>query len=197
MRPRIIRLYVPGILTLPGESDNWCGRGVTWTHLHTPDRAEKVEYFSGIFTRTLLQSARAAKLALTLSYYIGGDFEIYLSAHSNGCDVILDALRLLKWPRIKHVHLISAACSANCDKNGINEAGSSIANLTVWIGEKDWALNLAGTRTGWLLGFGNLGLTGPKNATRPINVIREPVGHSDWFTSARFDHTMRILTRNP
>lgn len=193
MRP-VIRLYVPGILTLPGAADNWTGRGVTWTHLHTPDRAEKVEYFSGLLTRTLLQCPRAAKLALTLSFYQAYDFDIHLATHSNGADVALDALRLLKWPRIASLNLLSPACSADCNKNGLNDASDSIDRVTVWIGDKDWPLALAGTKTGWLLGFGNLGAVGPKNAARDIAVRRAPVGHGGWFADDRFNETMLALT---
>ena len=189
-----IHIFVNGILTRPGASDNWTGKAVTWTHLRTGHRAEKIEYFSGLLTRTLFEGVRAHKLAKTLSYYLAADFDVHLAGHSNGCDVILDALRLLKWPRIASLHLISAACSADCHKNGLNEAADSIGNITVWIGEKDWALNLAGTKTGWLLGFGNLGLTGPKNTTREIEVIREPLGHGDWFNDTHFDRTMERLT---
>jgi len=193
MRP-VIHIFVNGILTRPGESDNWTGKAVTWTHLWTERRAEKIEYFSGLFTRTLLEGVRARKVAKTLSYYLAAGFEIHLAGHSNGCDVILDALRMLNWPRIETLNLISAACSADCNRNGINEAADSIGRLTVWIGEKDLALGLAGTKTGWLLGFGNLGLVGPKNTTRPIEVIREACGHGDWFNDARFDLTMGRLT---
>jgi len=190
----VIHIFVNGILTRPGDADNWTGKAVTWTHLHTPHRAEKVEYFSGLITRTLLQGRRARKLAKTLRYYLAADFEIHLAGHSNGCDVILDALRLLEWPRIASLNLISAASAADCRKNGLNDTADSVGVVTVWIGEKDWALSLASTKTGWLLGFGTLGLTGPKNTTRPIRVIREPIGHGDWFDAARFDLTLERLT---
>lgn len=195
-RRPVIRFFVPGILTLPGESGNWTGRAVTWTHIHTGDRAEKVEYFSGIFTRTLLQRLRAQKMAKALSDYLAAGFEIHIAAHSNGTDVVLDALRLAKWPRIASLHLLSAACSADCHKNGLNEAWTfdALGQVTVWIAEHDWALGLASTAVGWALGFGTLGRTGPLHALFPIDTRRAPLGHSGWFEQDNFDHTMSLLT---
>lgn len=196
MRRPVIRFFVPGILTLPGESGNWTGKAVTWTHLHTSDRAEKVEYFSGILTRTLLQRMRAQKMAHALSHYLTAGFEIHIACHSNGTDVVLDALRLAKWPRIASLHLLSAACSADCHKNGLNEAWTfdALGKVTVWIAEKDWALGLASTHIGWALGFGTLGRSGPQNQMFPIDTRRAPIGHSGWFDDAHFDDTMLALT---
>jgi len=198
--PPKIFLFVPGILTFPGFSDNWTGRGVTWTHLHTPHRAEKVEYFSGVLTRTMFQAERAHKLARTISFYHKAGFELHGAAHSNGADVFLDALRLFgsdpRCPRLETLNLISPACHADCNKSGLNElfGQNMLGDVTVWVAEKDWALDLAATKTGWLLGFGTLGRNGPKNATRLIHTLSAAVGHGDWFTDERFDLTMRRIT---
>lgn len=198
--PPKIFLFVTGILNFPGDSHNWNGRAVTWTHLHTPDRAEKIEYFSGIFTRSLLQRRRAEKLARTISFYHRAGFEMHAAAHSNGADVVLDALRLFgsgpHGPRLETLNLLSPACAADCDKSGINDlfARDMLGEVTVWIAENDWALDLAATKAGWLLGFGTLGRNGPQKARRLIHTVSAPVGHSGWFDATRFDLTMRRIT---
>lgn len=197
-KPRTVYIYVPGILTKPGEAKNWCGRAVTRTHLDHPGVcAEKVEYWTRALLRPIGQKGRADKLAKVLHYYRAAGWRIVLVGHSNGCDVILDALRDMGWPRIEALHLVSAACEADFRKNGLNEFGSSIGRIVVYIAGKDFALRMAGWLPGRWLGYGVLGKVGPQNvrAGLKIAIIREPLyGHSDWFTDANFQGTMELLT---
>jgi hypothetical protein len=195
MSPRV-HLFVPGILTRPGLSDNWTARAVTWCHLHTRARAEKIEYFTGVLGRPLYQRRRAERLAHVMDQYIRAGFEITIAAHSNGARVTLDALRSRAWPKIKALHLISPANEADFDKNGLNQSLDRIADLSVWVAENDWALALAGTLPGQLLGYGTLGRRGPVNARRPVQVRRAGFGHSDWFAADQMDITMQFITRH-
>jgi len=196
--PRTVFIYVNGILTFPGESDNWNGKAVTWTHLRTPHRAEKVEYYVGPVSRALGQKKRAEKLTKTLRYYEG--WEIILAGHSNGCDVILDALRAASWPRLQALHLVSGACDADFDRNGLNVAmgGGRIGRVSVWVAGKDGALKLANTSIGRLLGYGPdgpLGMMGPLHALEPVAIVREPAfGHSDWWAPENLDESLAIIT---
>jgi len=189
-------LFVNGILTRPGASENWTARAVTWTHIHTPFKAEKVEYFTSVLARPLHNRHRSEKLAHTLDFYLRNGFEVTIAAHSNGADVALDALQSRAWPKIKALHLISAANEADFDKNGLNKSLDRIADLHVWIAEKDWALALASTLPGKLLGYGTLGRRGPVNARRPVNVRRASFGHGDWFAPDQLDHSMQFITRS-
>lgn len=190
---RTVYILVNGILTFPGESDNWNGKGVTWVHLNTPHKAEKIEYFVGPISRVLGQKERSRKLIKTLTYYQGWD--IVLVGHSNGCDVILDALSEMGWPRIEALHLISAACEADFNKNGLNVNQGQIGQVHVYMAAKDWALQLADTFTGRLFGYGALGKSGPINDERWVATFYEPqFGHSDWFHDDHFETTMRALT---
>lgn len=200
-----VSIFVCGILTFPGASRNWTGRAVTWTHRHTDQRAEKIEYFVGPISRAFGQRHRAHKLARTLEFYEGWD--INLVGHSNGCDVILDTLREMPWMPIRSLHLISAACSADSRANGLDELLSGravpfsrpsepiVQRATVYIAGRDRALLLAGTITGKALGYGTLGRTGPVIWMHPVHVVKEPAyGHSDWFTPDNFDSTMKNVT---
>ncbi|WP_397379730.1 hypothetical protein [Prosthecobacter sp.] len=189
-------LFINGILTRPGESKNWTARAVTWTHINTPHKAEKIEYFTTVLQRPLNNAARAEKLATTLDYYLKAGFEVTIAAHSNGADVALDALKSRAWPKIKALHLISAANEADFNKNGLNQSLDRIADLNVWIAENDWALALANTLPGKLLGYGTLGRRGPINARRPVNVRRAAFGHGDWFAADQLDHTLQFITRS-
>ena len=74
---KIIHILVNGILTKPGGSDNWTGKGVT--HLLLRKKfAEKVEYFSGaLFSRSIGQKRRAKswpKHSVAISMRVGISF---------------------------------------------------------------------------------------------------------------------------
>ena len=188
--------FVNGILTRPGASQNWTARAVTWVNVNTPHKAEKIEYFTTVLMRPLNNRHRAEKLAATLDVYLRAGYEITIAAHSNGADVALDALKSRAWPKIKALHLISAANEADFNKNGLNQSLDRIADLNVWIAEKAWALALAATPFGRLRGYGTLGRVGPLNAKRPVNVRRASFGHGDWFAADQLDHTMKFITRH-
>jgi hypothetical protein len=192
MKTKRVYIYVNGILTVPGESENWTGKAVTWTHLHTNDVAEKVEYWVGPISRAFGrgQRKRAEKLAKTVHFYAISGYEIILAGHSNGGSVIGDAIRLMppgSWKAIKHVHLISPASKEDFEVNGLNLLG---APVTVYIAGQDTPLALA-SGPGRLLGYGGLGKVGPVNAKVPTKVVtREEFGHGTWFESEYFDSTM-------
>lgn len=177
-------------MTLPGDSENWNGKAVTWTHIHTPHRAEKIEYFVGPVGRVLGQKRRSYKLARTMNFY--KDWEIVLVGHSNGCDVILDSLN--NYPNsynIKALHLIAPACEADFEKNGLNNF--NIDKVNVYIGTKDSALKIASSWIGRLLGYGILGKIGPINAKKLVEVTKKEFDHNDWFKKENFDQTMNNL----
>ncbi|WP_050028924.1 alpha/beta hydrolase [Verrucomicrobium sp. BvORR034] len=202
MKRRVV-VMVNGIMTVPGNSRNWTGRGVTWTHLWSPAVsqhgcqlvAERLEYFSGpLLSRALGQKDRAQKLQRMLEFYYKQDWEVTLVGHSNGCDVILDTLAAMGWPRVRDLHLVSAACESDFAKNGLNAAGDRIGSIHVYVADADWALWLAGSWVGKLLGYGTLGRQGPVGHNRVVNVIHRPFGHSEWFSDSYLDETMsRII----
>jgi hypothetical protein len=201
VQPRIY-IYVPGIDTIPGASKNWSGRAVTWTHLHTPHRAEKVEYFTTPLTRPLRDGQRARKFASTIKYYAHAGFEIHVRAHSNGCDVVLDGLRDLGWPgNVRELHLVCGACKASFEANGLNEALFHRPGLSVhvYVAKKDVPMRMAATFLGRWLGFGTLGLKGAQEVSEEVKsrvqeTTWEHFGHSTCFTDEHFDRTMQDFT---
>ncbi len=198
MNPRV-HIFVNGILTFPGSSRNWTGRAVTWTHLNTEARAEKVEYFCGPIGRALGQRERAEKFAATLQHYQG--WQAIAVGHSNGADVILDGLRLAAWPRLEELHLVCGACEADFNTNGLNLAllNDRIGKVFVYIGDRDQALRLAHTLPAQLLGYGVLGLHGPRNVRANVRdrvgELHWPdYGHSDCWHDDHFAQTMKHFT---
>jgi len=198
---KTVYIYIPGILSRPGAAYNWCGRAVTWTHINHPNvQAEKVEYFTRALTRPFGQKARAHKLQRVMQFYSAYDYDIHLVGHSNGCDVIVDALRAMMddgavTPNIRSMHLVSAACERDFDRNGLNLWIDKIGRIVIYIAEHDRALTAAGTYIGRLLGYGTLGKHGAVNNQKPVDYVRRDIGHLDWWKRNRFDATMRLITR--
>ncbi len=194
-----IYIYVNGILTFPGLSRNWNRRAVTWTHVHTPHKAESLEYLIGPLTRPFMDGYRATKLRRKLAFYQEA-FDIVLAGHSNGSDVILDALSQ-GGIKVAQVHLFSAACDADFERNCVNamiKAGV-IGRLDLYLAPNDPALLLAATPVGRALGYGALGRTGPVNLRRDaarhvFTHVEQGYGHSTWFDEANFDWTMQCIS---
>lgn len=190
---RHVIVFINGILAAPGASDGWTDRAVTWTHLHTEHRAEKLEYFSGALTRRLFQQRRAEKFARMLERYAAAGYTFSLVGHSNGCDLALRIARLLAGARrIRHLHLVAAAAEADFSANDLNTllAEGTVERVQIYASRADGALRFARATArplSWIgLGYGSLGLSGPQHVDRVVNdrvsVIDRPgYGHGTWF----------------
>ena len=178
-QPRTIYLFVNGIATWPGNFTNWNKRAVTFTHTRTENRAEAFEYFCTPLTRPFREDERAKHFARALRDYSSAGWKIVCVGHSNGCDVILDGLKRADWPKVEAIHLVCGACEADFQKNLLNRAleYNRVGKVLVYCGEKDWALPLANTTAGWLLGYGVLGLRG---ALRVDDRVKDRVGQMWW-----------------
>jgi pimeloyl-ACP methyl ester carboxylesterase len=197
---RTIYLFVNGIATWPGNFTNWNKHAVTWTHLRTDCRADSFEYFCTALTRPFREDQRAHHFARALRAYAKAGWKVVCVGHSNGTDVILDGLKNAGWPRVEALHLVCGACEADFDRNGLNSALSwgKVGEVFVYCARKDWALPLARTLPGKLLGYGTLGLTGATHVhcamkERVNEVIWQDYGHSTCWLPKHFQATMRYF----
>ena len=202
---KTLLIFVPGILTFPGDSRNWSGRAVTFTHTRSYARAEKVEYFCGPIGRAFGQNNRCHKLYRTLDQYCspyvqGRDdspsprgegrgegkpvspsqqWHITLVGHSNGAAVIIGALSQFPCPRIDSLHLVCGACESSFHKNRLNYllTRNAVKEVSVYVAKKDLALRLAHTWAGRLLGYGVLGLHGARHV---LPSVKRRVREIDW-----------------
>lgn len=198
---RRILLAVSGINTLPGALKDWNVKAVTWVNVDPDDnlRAQAFEYFCGPIGRAFGQWQRAQHLADMIEEYASQ--ERILVGHSNGADVAVKALKLAGWPQIESLHLISAATDPDFQKNGLNAAlvAGHIGKVCVYIGGQDMALRLASSWIGRLLGYGVLGLHGPRNIDPTIKdkvrkIVWPTFGHSTCWAPENFEDTMKLLT---
>lgn len=180
-----------GILTIPGDEDNWTGKMVTGTHNRRENiQAEKIEYFTGPVGKIFRNKQRAMRLIKTMRRYKGR--RVRGVVHSNGADMVMDAMGIEPF-RIDVLHMISPAISADCEKNGLNDAirNNHIGRVYIWCGDKDWALRFGRSILGQLWGYGALGLEGPQPPSDKIIVRREPeFGHSTWFNKENIESTI-------
>lgn len=194
-------IFVNGILTNPESVDSWTDRAEQWIDANTDAKATKMEYRAGALTRRLYQNKRVRNLQTICKRYLGQ--KIVLVAHSNGGDIVQ---RLINkgMPKINEIHLIASASEADFKKNGFNRAlkHGNLDKITVYVSPIDSALKKARWSTrifGWLgLGYGYLGLVGPKNVEDSIKdkvkVISDLLDHSQWFSKKFFERTMETIS---
>lgn len=195
-----VYIFVNGILTNPGDVNGWTDNAEAWIEGNTSHKATRMEYACGVLTRRLHQNKRVDNLETICNKYPND--RLCLVGHSNGCDIILRliARRTLSFDQ---VHLIAGACENDFRKNGLNDAIGlhQIRRLGVYWSKQDKALRkarMSSTLLSWIgLGYGFLGLTGPKNmvpefSTR-VTSIEKKWGHSDWFNQKNFEETMQSI----
>jgi pimeloyl-ACP methyl ester carboxylesterase len=200
--PRTIYLFVNGIATWPGNFTNWNKRAVTFTHTQTENYAEAFEYFCTPLTRPFREDQRARHFARAVKEYARLGWKIICVGHSNGCAVILDGLERAGWPRVESIHLVCGACESDFWLNGLNVAldRDRLGSVFVYMAEQDWALPLAHTIPGKLLGYGTLGLRGAERvyarvAGRVHQLYWPSYGHSTCWLPNHFKSTMEIFFR--
>ena len=184
----------------PNDAKLWDGRAATWFNVNMGNvDTDRSDYFCTAIGRRFHQQRRIDRAKAVIGTYLGR-WDMTIACHSNGDDIILKALAQLKWPRVENLHLISGACEADFDRNGLNVAlaNGKIGNVSVYVAGKDKALGFVGWfKPARWLGYGTLGLKGPMNVEEHVKsmvmtVFKPAYGHGDWFTEgANFEETMR------
>ncbi len=202
-----IYIYVPGILNLPGSTEGWTDRAVTWTHTRTPYRAEKFEYWNGPLGAMATANKRAAALIRMLKHYDPERWQIVLVGHSHGCEVIVRALRGFETP-IHAVFLMAPSCSEELSETGLLErlGSNNIYKLVIGIGGRDRLLRAAKKFSPLLklfgIRYGHIGGDNPETVMNQLNHKRGRVAymptfnHNDWVRHGiNFELTMLGIQR--
>lgn len=208
----LVFFTVPGVRTPPNSDKNWTGKMVSAILRRAPElqrdfgasavAAEKVEYHTLAAFRWLSHKSRVHRLRRTMDQYPG--WRIRIVAHSNGANIVLDALRESNWAHaVEMVDLISPACESDLSYLA-PRLGKELKMLRVWIAQKDLPLKFAATPIGRLLGYGSLGKDGIKGIPHTkkkhtATLYRKTFGHSSWFLDEHFDETVEkiLLDRWP
>lgn len=196
-------LFVPGVRTNTAD-DGWHDRAERWIEANTPSKAGVYEYETAATLRWWGQRRRVKELAERIGDLCRDGGEIVLVGHSNGCQLITEALSHV-FPAVERVVMFAPAVDHDMARNGWNGLLDEFAvgRLAVYGSPDDAALKLATWSSrlfGWAgMGYGDLGRVGPTNlspsvASRVAVDLRTGHGHSTWFRPDLFDATMGLIT---
>lgn len=149
-------------------------------------RVTKHEHFTMPLTRWLLMWYRARQLAKNINEQ--DDYFVRGWGHSNGCELWSMAMPHLAKP-INELHLFAGACSADFNKNNFNWAlkNNKVNDIIVHVSDNDTVLSGPAkfSRIGGAigLGFGDIGLVGPKNVDQSIAHRVHPIHHTGYYHS--------------
>lgn len=203
---RKLYIYINGIFNWPGRSNGWTDRAVTWTHTNTDCYAEKLEYYATFINSKKSRRIRADKFSNIIELYKEDVWDIVIVGHSNGCEVALKMMDDMK-RYVSSVHLISAACERDFGINGLNQKliDGKIGKIHLYGSSGDLILKIA-SYSDWCsnifsMGYGLLGLKGPKNIDdmikdRVFDHDDDSMGHSTWVNFKNFENTIKNIMRN-
>lgn len=190
-----------------GNVDEWPVLAEDWIENRTPHKAGRYGYHVNFWDRWIWQRKHVKNVCTILSRKRAAapDARLFVVGHSNGAAIACAALAKDQTLRISELHLIAGAVDASFEKNGLNAAieRGQVKRVVCYCSGGDGALKLAKESGRFLrkvgLGYGYLGLVGPRDVRAPEGVVREvwknEYDHSSWFDGgARFDDTMARVT---
>lgn len=195
-------VFIPGIFGDPENPEEWTDRAETYVELNCEGcSATTLPYKSDAIFRRMGQEERVNNLEKVLTRIESR--KLILVAHSNGGDIV-ERIVKRKLFDFEEIHLIGSAGEGDFTKNGFNEAlkESHVKKIFVYWSKKDKALQKAKWSSyflSWIgLGYGYLGLTGPKkvnkNVRYKVKSIQYHIDHSEYFSKAEFPILMHKIT---
>lgn len=194
-------VFIPGIFGEPESPSEWIDKAESYIEMNCDANATTLPYHTDAVFRRMGQEERVDNLCIMLDRI--DSRPIILVAHSNGCDIVE---RLIKRKRfnLEQIHLIAAASENDFKKNGYNQAlkDGTVKKIFVYWSKKDKALHKAKWSSylfSWLgLGYGFLGLTGPKNVPKTllykVASLHYELDHSEYFNCDNFTKLMKRIT---
>lgn len=195
-------IFIGGILGDPESANEWTDKAESYVEMNCEGcGATTLPYHSDVIFRRLGQEERVDNLEIILNRLDGRP--VILVAFSNGGDLVERIVKRKKF-NIEQIHLIAAASESDFRKNGFNHALNTqmVKKIFVYYSKKDRALQGAKWSSylaSWLgLGYGFLGLTGPKYVTKRllyrVGSIPYELDHSEYFNCENFTKLMKRIT---
>jgi hypothetical protein len=201
---RTIIFTINGIESDPSNLHGWTDDFVTSLNVNSPDwvQVEKFEYLVRVWNRWFKQGGLAKELIAKIKYYLEAGYRVVLVGHSNGCDLIV---RALKEVRADSIHLFAAAAWEKDFVAAIEE--KMVRKIHLYGSPDDYALKTASLTGRFLkfisfgkLGYGSMGLKNALAERYPDIVTDHSIkgyGHSTWFVKGpHYDYTIALLIRN-
>lgn len=195
-------IFIGGILGDPESVEEFTDKGEAYVEMNVKGaHATTLPYRSGVVFRRMGQEERVDNLETILKRLDGRS--IVLVVFSNGGDIAERIVKRNKF-NFEEIHMIASASENDFRKNGFNAAlrDDKINKIFVYYSKKDRALQKAKWSTylfSWLgLGYGFLGLTGPKNVLlkfrHRVTAIEYDLDHNEYFTCENFPRLMKQIT---
>jgi hypothetical protein len=191
-------ILLPGIRTNPKDWSNWSVKMASDINLKTDSKAEEFRYLALAITPKSRQDERARYVASLAHRAFEQGYTPVLVGHSNGCEVIRQALSHLGCV-VSEVHLIAGATDEDFERGGWNQAlrDGKVGTIHVYTGARDCVLRTI-AKIGSFLGYGRLGYTGPKNVDSSVysklRTIPSNHDHNSWFSEKCYDGTFWLVT---
>ena len=205
---KTVYFFINGIATWPGDHKNWNKRAAVWLALNHPEHHGILdEYFTTALTVWINARDRAEDFADLLRQFKG--WRIVIVAHSNGCHVAVEALKIAHEVQVQVLHLVAGAVDANFARNGLNWMlkKAQVGKVCVYRGGRDHAMRICSLLAGKVLfniGLDDkpLGLSGAFNvdqfvSDRVAEYVEPKYGHSTWWKPENFDRTMKLFKIHP
>lgn len=192
-------ILLPGIRTDPKDWGNWSVRMASDINMLTEAKAEEFRYMALAVTPKGRQLERAEYVARLAERVWRRGYRPVLVGHSNGCEVIRQALPMAACI-IEAAHLIAGAAEADWLRGGWAAAmwEGKVGEVFCYTGSRDWVLRYVAAAGGWL-GYGRLGYTGPENVPAELRhrVVVTPSDHDHcgWFEGDAYARTLRLVCR--
>lgn len=211
-------ILINGIHTLPSDKQAWTDRMAVWLSYLCGNcqSAFRLEYFTPFLmvTRSLINRRQRKKLVNQIRS-APADAVVVLVGHSNGCDIICDALgqllnenaeTLAGLPELRLV-LVAGAVEHNFEKNYINSAMhvDLVSQCTVLASKNDRVLKWVARPSRWIffrMGYGYLGYQAAVDVKslkilfpKQVEVIiDDDQNHTSWLAQDKcFDETARVV----
>lgn len=201
---RTILFVINGIESDPSNLRGWTDNFATSLNVNSPDwvQVEKFEYLVRFWNRWFKQNGLAKELIAKIKYYLEAGYRVVLVGHSNGCDLIV---RALKETKVDSIHLFAAAAWEK-DFEAAIEA-KQVRRIHLYGSPDDFALKTASFTSKFLkvisfgkLGYGSMGLKNTLAEKYPDIVKDHSIkgyGHSTWFIKGpHYDYTIALLIKN-
>lgn len=195
-------VFIGGILGDPESANEFSDKAEAYVEMNVKGaHATTLPYRSDVVFRRMGQEERVNNLDLILSRLDGR--KIILVSFSNGGDIVERMTKRNKF-EIEEIHLVASASENDFRKNGYNKALSEdmINKMFVYYSKKDKALQKAKWSSyllSWVgLGYGFLGLTGPRNLLgrfkHRVAALEYDLDHNEYFNSDNFPKLMKQIT---
>lgn len=203
---RRVYIVVPGIRSSTKDNLAWfvtLGEDIMRRCRKTSPAAIEYRYTTGPLIPKYAEQERARQVSNLVDLWADAGFDVVIVCHSRGAVIASKALCMTA-AHISAIHFISGACSSDFAENGVGcaIAKNRLGRAYCYFSRSDSAVGFWArlAQNFNALGYGTLGADGPTNfpaewrGSRVVEIARNYMEHSDWFSPQNYDATLAAVT---